>query len=239
MRTNADFGPMPHYGHLVLALGIAFVFVIVSSANVVNGDNLNPGVYSANSAPYGVPYQHWIAEWWNWSYSIPQSAHPRENYTPAKCAMGQHGPTWFLADALSGTQDRTCTVPAGKSILAAMLTGECDFSDPTLHNDQAVRQCATEGNDYAVISATLDGVRIQNLDQYRTDSGFYNLTVPADNIYKEKPGTYRAFTNGFFVFLQPLHPGTHDLRLTVSVQNPIKNQYNYAADWTYHLIINS
>jgi hypothetical protein len=107
----------------------------------------------------------------------------------------------------------------------------------TLHNDQDVRICATEGNDYGVIGATFDGVRFQHLDQYRIDSGFYNLTIPADNIFKEKPGMYRAFTNGFFVFLQPLHPGTHDLHLTVSVTNPIKPTYNYAADWTYHLIV--
>ena len=73
-----------------------------------------------------------------------------------------------------------------------MLTGECDTSDPSLHSDQDVRKCATEGNDYCVIGATLDGVRIQNLDKYRMDSGFYNITIPADNIFKVKPGTYRA-----------------------------------------------
>jgi hypothetical protein len=217
---------------------IFFTLTLASETNFVKGDSINPGVYSTNSAPYGIPYQQWVAKWWQWSYSVPASEHPRENYTPQKCASGQHGPVWFLADSLSGTQERTCTVPAGKSILVSVLTGECDRSDPTLHNDQAVHQCATEGNDYGVIGATLDGVRIQNLDQYRIDSGFYNLTIPADNIYKEPPGIYRAFTNGFFVFLQPLHPGTHDLHLTVSVTNPIKPQYNYAADWTYHLIVN-
>jgi len=142
-----------------------------------------------------------------------------------------------VTDSLSGTVDRTCTIPAGKSIMIGLLTGECDKSDPTLHSDQDVRQCATEGNDYGVIGATLDGVRLQNLDQdNRIDSGFYNLTIPADNIYKEKPWTYKAFTNGFFAFLRPLPPGTYNLHLTVSITNPIKTQYNYAADWTYHLI---
>jgi hypothetical protein len=99
-----------------------------------------------------------------------------------------------------------------------------------------VRQCATEGNDYGVIGASIDGVKIQDLGQTRIDSGFYNLTIPSDNIFKEKPGTYRAFTNGYFVFLKTLPAGKHDLHLTVSVTNPIKPQYNYAADWTYHLL---
>ena len=81
--------------------------------------------------------------------------------------------------------------------------------DQTLHNDQDVCQCATEGNDYGVIGATLDGVKIQNLDQSRIDSGFYNITIPSDNIFKEKPGTYKSFTNGYFVFLKPLPAGKH------------------------------
>jgi len=237
MRGKGDFVRPKRRWYVLLLSGIMFTFILASATNFVKGDSIDPGVYSTNSAPYGIPYQQWTERWWQWDYSIPTAQHPRENFTPAKCASGQHGPVWFLADSLSGTVERTCTIPAGKSILAGVLTGQCDTSDPTLHNDQDVRQCATEGNDYGVIGATLDGVKIQNLDQYRIDSGFYNITIPADNIFKTKPGTYRSFTNGFFVFLQPLHPGTHDLHLTVSVTNPIKPTYNYAADWTYHLIM--
>ena len=44
-----------------------------------------------------------------------------------------------LGGLLSGTQERTCTIPAGKSILVGVLTGQCDRSDQTLHNDQDVR----------------------------------------------------------------------------------------------------
>ncbi|NAL78697.1 hypothetical protein [Nitrososphaera sp. AFS] len=227
------------YRNVLLLSSIIFTLASTpaSSTNIVKGDSLNPLLYSTNSSPYGIPYQQWAEKWWQWSFSIPQEDHPRQNNTASNCARGQSGPVWFLADSLSGTVQRTCVIPTGKSILVGLLTGECDRSDPTLHNDQDVRQCATEGNDYGVIGATLDGVQLQNLNQYRIDSGFYNLTIPPDNIYKEKPGMYRAFTNGFFAFLQPLHPGTHDLHLTVSVANPVKPQYNYAADWTYHLIV--
>jgi hypothetical protein len=236
MRGIGGFIQLQRYRSASLFSGIIFTLALASSTNIVKAENTNPGVYSTNSAPYGIPYQQWAQKWWQWSFSVPAAQHPRDNFTPVKCASGQHGPVWFLADSLSGTVERTCTIPAGKSILAGVLTGECDSSDPTLHSDQDIRQCATEGDDYGVIGATLDGVKLQNMDQSRIDSGFYNLTIPADNIYKEKPGTYKAFTNGFFVFLRPLSPGTHDLHLTVSVTNPIKTQFNYAADWTYHLI---
>jgi hypothetical protein len=209
-----------------------------SSVNLVSGDSVNPGIYSTNSAPYDISYEQWTARFWQWLFSLPADQHPRENYTPEKCANGQQGPVWFLDAPLSGKQERTCTIPAGKSILAAVLNGQCDTGDSSLRTDEDVRKCATEGNDYGVISGTLDGVEIKNLDQYRINSGFYNITHAADNIYDlPAGGPYRAFTNGYFVFLEPPAPGKHDLHLSVSVANPINSQYNYAAEWTYHLII--
>ena len=228
------------YGHVFMLSLILLLCLLASfsSISLVNGDNLNPGIYSTNSAPYGIPYQQWTARFWQWLFSFSADQHPRENYTPEKCANGQHGPVWFLDAPLSGKQERTCTIPAGKSILAAVLNGQCDTGDSSLRTDEDVRKCATEGNDYGVISGTLDGVEIKNLDQYRIDSGFYNITHAAGNIYGlPAGGPYKAFTNGYFVFLEPPSPGKHDLHLSVSVANPINPQYNYAAEWTYHLII--
>src|SRR3989442_13912127 len=192
---NGFVEQLRRYRHVLS--GIIILTLTVASTNVGKGDDINPGLYSTDSTPYGISYQGWTERWWQWDFAVPAAVHPRENYTSAKCASGQDGPVWFLADSLSGTEERACTVPAGKSILVGVLTGESNSGDPGLQNDQDIRRCATEGNDYGVIGATLDGRRIQNLDQYRIDSGFYNITIPADNIFEEKPGTYRAFTNGF------------------------------------------
>jgi hypothetical protein len=208
-----------------------------STTLFISADSMNPGVFSKDSAPYGIPYGEWLAKWWQWSFSIPAAQHPRDAYTPEKCALNQKSPVWFLADQLGGQEERTCTIPAGKAIFVPLLVGECDYSSPDVKTDEALRRCAKAGDEYGVIEATVDGVKIKNLEQYRTQSGFFNLTTADGNIYGQPAGTYRAFADGFFVFLEPLPPGKHDVHLKVSVLNPVEPSYNYNADWTYHLII--
>jgi hypothetical protein len=170
-------------------------------------------------------------------FSNSSTTLPSDAYTPEKCALNQEGPVWFLADQLGGREERTCTIPAGKAIFVPLLVGVCDYSLPDVKSDEDLRRCAMEGNEYGVIEATVDGVKLKSLEKYRTQSGFFNMTIPEDNIYNSRAGTFRALTDGFFVFLEPLPHGKHDVHLKVSVLNPIEQQYNYNADWTYHLII--
>lgn len=223
----------------VVITGIITSLIVYSfsSTAFVAADSINPGVYSTDSSPHVIPYGKWLAKWWNWTSSIPAAQHPRDDYTPDKCAVNQEGPVWFLADQLGGREERTCTIPSGRSIFIPLLVGECDYSIPELNSDDDLRRCATEGNEYGVIEATVDGVKLKNLDQYRTQSGFFNITIVEGNIYESPPGTFKGFADGFFVFLEPLPPGKHDINLKVSVLNPVETSYNYNADWTYHLIV--
>jgi hypothetical protein len=225
----------------LIYLATALILTLISSVAVPNNsavaDSINPGVFARDSSPYGIPYGKWLAKWWNWTSSIPAPQHPRDDYTPEKCTMNQEGPVWFLADQLGGREERTCTIPAGKSIFIPLLVGECEFSTPELKSDEDLRRCASAGNEYGVIEATVDGDKLKNLDQYRTQSGFFNITIAQGNIYETPPGTFRGFADGFFVFLEPLPPGEHRVDLKVSVLNPIDPSYNYNADWTYHLIV--
>jgi hypothetical protein len=125
-------------------------------------------------------------------------------------------------------------MPAGKAILFPILSGECDYGTEKMTE---VRKCATEGNEFGVISATIDGVRLHNLEQYRVQSDFFNIIIPEDNIYDADPGAFKAMVDGFFVFLEPLPAGRHDIRFTVSVSNPLNPEFDHAKDTTYHLIV--
>jgi hypothetical protein len=92
----------------------------------------------------------------------------------------------------------TYTMTAGKAILFSILSGECDYS--TEKSDAEVCKCATEGNEFGVIFAIIDRIRLQNLEQYRIQSDFFNIIIPEDNINDADPDTFKAIVDGFFVF---------------------------------------
>jgi hypothetical protein len=217
---------------------IALIFVsFLTNGTEIFAGNINPGIYSKDSAPHEVPYGQWLAKWWNWTTSITKENHPRDNFTPEKCQINQLGPVWFLPDMLGGYEDRTCIIPSDKSIFVPILVGECELSSDELKTKEQLPPCASAGNEHGVISATVDGKKVTNIEDYRAQSGFFNITIVENNIYDSNPGTWTGFADGFFIMLEPLSPGEHEVKLTVSVLNPTEPKYNYDANWTYHLVI--
>jgi hypothetical protein len=227
---------------LFIILGIIAIFSGVSSLSIfVNADNLNPGVYSKDSKPFGISYGDWIARHTNWIIQIPSAVNPIIHYTSDRCATAQSGPVWFLTNNLGGTETRNCTIPAGKAILIPTSVGFCsdDGTDPSQSTEEGLTNCAMQGNQGVVVSATLDGRIIQHLESYRTQSPFFNITVPNDNVFNNKAGVWKAKTDGFFIFLEPLPHGMHTLHITLSVINTRQSTYDLASDLTYNLIVKS
>jgi hypothetical protein len=221
----------------VLLLAISMVIVTSQNVLLAHAQGNNSAVYPKNSTPYGVPYKDWIVRWWEWNVGVPTSQHPRDNYTAEKCTVNQNGSVWFIPDILTGKEERTCTIPEGKAILVPLITGECDTSDSQSQSDADIRQCSTAGDEYGAISATLDGQKIENLDNYRTATDFFNITYVKDNIFDAPAGTYRGVADGFFVFLKPLPVGNHVLQVKSSVTNPTTPSYNFGSEAKYNLII--
>ena len=218
--------------------GMSLVLAISSITAFTYADSINKGVFSKDSAPYEIPYKEWVTRWWQWNLEIPQENHPRIDPTGEKCAVGQKGPVWFLTDLGGpGKVTRTCTIPAGKAILFPILSGECDYGEGGITSDSQLSDCAKRGNEYGVIEATIDNVELKNLDQYRVQSDFFNIRIPKNNIFDEGAGTYKAMVDGFFVFLEPLPAGPHDIHFKATVNNPIDSSFNFSGEITYHLIV--
>ncbi|TVP40357.1 hypothetical protein [Candidatus Nitrosocosmicus arcticus] len=225
----------------LITLSILTIFSNASFLNIfVNADETNPGVYFKDSKPFGVSYGEWPSKYWNWLIQFPKDVNLREQYTPEKCTIAQSGPVWFLPDNLVGDEERTCMIPSDKAILLPILNGICweDTADAILMNDQELMECAMEGNEYGVISATVDGKEIKDPKRYRAQSPFFNITVPENPIFDNAmAGEWKAIADGFYLFLEPLPAGNHTIRTTVSVLNPVSPEYNYASTLTYHLIV--
>lgn len=224
-----------------LSIGLMIIGIAILSSSIqylnsyIYADEINPGVYSKDSKPFGIPYADWLIKHTQWLLNIPSDVNPAVNYTPEKCSTSQSGPVWFLTLITKGTEERTCTVPSDKAILLPILAGFCP--EWAVLAEDTLTTCAKKGNEYGIIHATVDGKEINELQSYRTLSPIYNITVIKDNILGHTPGFGKGQTDGFFLFLEPLLPGNHTIHTTTSVLNPISPEYNYAAELTYHLVV--
>jgi hypothetical protein len=69
------------------------------------------------------------------------------------------------------------------------------------------------------LKASIDGVPLKNLDQYRVESQAFDVTFPANNIWGVKGRPTRSAADTYFVFLKPLPPGKHVF--TFSASSPV------------------
>jgi hypothetical protein len=211
----------------------------VFNIHFARADNLNPGVFALDSKPYGSTYGQWAANWWDWLSSIPAENNPVGDKTGKNCALAQKGPIWFLPGTSGGTLERTCTVPAGKALFLVILDAECSNKEfPKLKTEEEFLKCARDLNQGATLSANIDGVDIKNLDKYRVESPMFNMTFPPDNILGQKAGPTIAKSEGWYLILEPLSAGTHDIQFGGSVlANPSTGTESYTTGVTYHLIV--
>ena len=185
--------------------------------NFAYSQGSNQTVYSTDSKPFGVPYQDWVARWWNWTFGISADEHPRDD--PARsCNVNQNGSVWFLPDSLSiesASTPRVCDVPVGKAIFIPVVTGGVSTLEKPNYDDSQIIKEALACDDYSNNrSAEVDGVSINDLNDpltNRTNSTqMFTVRIVDDNIYNIKGGTGRGFFDGWFLFVKPLAIGEQD-----------------------------
>ena len=195
--------------------------VNVSSDDIHSTPNLS--VFSSDSKPYNFTYGEWTAKWWQWGYSVPKNINPAYDDTGKNCAQKQYGPVWFLAGTYGHPVERVCTIPAGKAILFPILNSECSFAEfPKLKTLSELRMCAkTIQDQVTTLMASVDGVPILHLQEYRIQSPPFNFTLPHNNILGMSANTTtEAVADGNWVFLKPLSPGVHKIIFKGEVQQP-------------------
>ena len=215
----------------------------------------NPGVVPPNARAYGLTYGQWSARHWQWVYSMSENQNPLTD--TADCSAGQSGPVWFIggnfAPTVSGSNvvgnaNRHCMVPAGKALFFPIIDSECSQVEGNGTTDAEFRACAKFVTDHVKnLRATVDGVDIQNLLNYRVQSPlFYFVPMPDNNLlqfygYMAPAGTTSPLvSDGVFLMLSPLSRGAHTIHfegelVLTTPQDPF--DLTFSLDITYTIIV--
>jgi hypothetical protein len=203
-------------------------------------NSINPAIFPLDSQPYGLSYGGWTAKWWQWAESIPAEINPQLDQTGEDCAQAQNqtGPVWFLTGTSGGSVERTCTIPAGKAILIPVLNN-INIRAASETDEELLAGAKSQTDSVTILEFSIDGVPLQDIWNYRIQSPFFDVTLPSDNVFGISAGTYRAVADGYWVFLQPLPPGQHEIRLHGAMGNPtaISPIPSFETVVTYHLIV--
>jgi hypothetical protein len=231
-----------------LALAVFIVLLSLTStsqfawAQGPTSNTSNPAIFPPDSQPYGLTYGEWTAKWWQWAHSIPTENNPMLDETGEDCAQAQNqtGPVWFLAGTGAGFAERTCTIPAGKAILLPIINS-VNVRTAGETNEELLAGVKELQDKVATVEASVNGTPLQNLSNYRIQSPFFNETLPKDNVFGVPEGTYLAVADGYWLFLEPLPPGQHEIRLHGAIIDPtaISPTPSFETVVTYHLTMSN
>jgi hypothetical protein len=177
--------------------------------------NSNPGIAPPNSSSHGQTYAEWNALWWRWFISLPLDKNPSYG---ADCSNGQLGSVWFLAAPGGTTATVNCNVPNGKALFFPVINTECSNleSAPFFGATEADRRaCAKKIMDGATgLSATIDGVPVQDLNSYRSSSPNFSFVAPDNNVLFVPAGSGQSVGDGVYLLLNPMSTGKHTIHIT-------------------------
>jgi hypothetical protein len=144
------------------------------------------------------------ALWWQTFLSI--SGNPLD-----RCDLGTRDVV-FLAGTTGGTATRSCTIPAGTSILVPLINVECSTVEGNGDTPAELRAYARGfAEQFSDLSLTIDGVAIADLQRFRVHSPVFQFTAAKGNVFGVPAGTTRSVADGFWVLIRPLSPGTHTI----------------------------
>jgi hypothetical protein len=194
----------------------------------------NLKIFPTNSSPYNISFSEWTGRWWKWAMSIPAGRNPLTDDTGKYCSEGQNGPVWFLGGTSGKTYyaKRNCIIPSGKSILFPIIVSQFSYSEvPFIKTDEElISHTAKDIVRWSVLEASVDGVKLPNLNEYRIQYGPFDMDIPNDNIWNTTPGPTKAASDGFWIFLETLEDGKH----TISFRG---KEPNFQTEVTYNLTI--
>jgi hypothetical protein len=158
----------------------------------------------------GMSRGEWNALGWQRVVSMPSDVIP----TGDLCEFGQFGPMFFLTGTFGATE-QTCVVAEGTAIFVVVTGAECSTVEPPPYfgrTEEELRACAAAAVDEITqFEARVDGQEVANLDQYRTTSPLFTLTLPENNGFGVEPGVANAVAESYSFIVAPPPPGEYEI----------------------------
>ncbi|HET6641084.1 MAG TPA: hypothetical protein VFG77_05725 [Nitrososphaeraceae archaeon] len=222
---------------VAIIVGYILLTIVYTGSKASFADSINPGVFALDSEPYDVSYEDWTIKFWQWLLPIPEDRNPMTDTTGEHCGEGQNStsPVFFLVFSGGGSAVRTCDVPAGKAIFIPINVVECSYAEfPGAKTEEELHTCAEEDeSSNPGLFLSVDGREFKNLEKYRVHSRAFNVSFAENNVFATKPGPTRAVSDGYWVLLEPLSPGKHDIHFKASLTNPTTGILFYNDDLKY------
>jgi len=214
----------------ILRLTTAFALLAATLAPPAPAQVIDPA-----STYEGETYGQWSASWWQWGLSLPVTGsvpHPFTDDPAFDVTEGQTGQVWFLG-APFGTVQRTCNIPEGKSLFIGLLNAEdSGLEDPGSTAAEQLASAQAQADLIQNVAFNLDGVAITNIGSYRVQSPQFTFTAPTPWLFGATGGSSTSVSDGYFVMLEPLAPGTHTLHYSGAIPS-----YGLAMDMTYNFMV--
>ena len=213
----------------------------------------NPKIFPANKV------SELGDRWWQWAFGIDTTdVNPFTNLGQDGCDIGlqYNGRILFLIGSPRdpNTGDfpvHECDIKKGTSILFPILNVACNnlaVDTPFFGaNEQDQRICAnkiiTDSRLFDALHVNIDGIEVQNLEQYRIDSpadGF-EFTAVQNNVFDTPVGDGNGVSDGFWILLEHLKHGKHTISFNgaIDLDNIPPLMGLYEAGATYNLDVKS
>ena len=213
----------------------------------------NPKIFPANKV------SELGDRWWQWAFEIDTTdVNPFTDLGQDGCDIGlqYNGRILFLIGSPRdpNTGDfpvHECDIKKGTSILFPILNVACNnlaVDTPFFGaNEQDQRICAniiiTDSTLFDALHVNIDGIEVQNLEQYRIDSpaGGFEFTAVQNNVFDTPVGDGNGVSDGFWILLEHLKPGKHTISFSgaIDLDNIPPLMGLYEAGATYNLDVKS
>lgn len=185
--------------------------------------------HPAGAAPMVVPVgtpiggksqAEWSAMWWQWVLSFPVDQNPVFDPTGAQAFRGDFGSVFLLAGTFGDKATRTVSVRPDQTLFFPLVNAVTTEFDSSYGTEEAglrrdVAEFLGKGQEMFL---TWNGVSLLTSEQILANQRFQSPLFTIKTLYGDDFGPTQAVSDGYWVALTGLPPGTHTLRFGGTAQ---------------------